>query len=186
MKRIEFEIEGIVPILFNRFTEKNQDYLIKRSSGKKKSVEESREEAMEKVYRTGNGDIGIPALNLRKSILNGCRMAKLKFGKGSAEPYLRAIMFISPEILQLDRKNPDGIHECAGNIPPGPKGHKAMIRRPYCEAGWKFKGIIELVDSRIDKTIIEESLKEAGMLVGLCDHRPEYGRFKVLKFEECK
>mgnify|MGYP001312207912 CR=1 FL=1 len=185
MKRINFEIEGIVPILFNRFTEAAQLALEKGSSGGgKKTKEKSMVEAEGKVYRSQDGKfIGIPALNLKKTILNGCQMAKIKYGKGTAVPYLRAIMFIETDFLSFGVNGPDDIHECTGNIPPGPKGHKVIIRRPFLNAGWKLSGVILIVDDRIDPSLVKASLEEGGLLVGLCDHRPEYGRFKVNKFE---
>jgi hypothetical protein len=159
MQKIKFEIEGIVPILFNRFTEAAQSALEKGSSGGgKRTKEKSMVEAEGKVYRSQDGKwIGVPALNLKKTILNGCQMAKIKYGKGSAVPYLRALMFIDTDFLSFGVKGPDGIHECAGNIPPGPKGHKAMIRRPFLNPGWKLSGNISIVDDRIDASLVKAS-----------------------------
>jgi hypothetical protein len=59
-----------------------------------------------------------------------------------------------------------------------------MIYRPYLNTGWVAKGVLMASDDRVDNSIIEESLREAGFVCGLCDHRPEYGRFYLQRFEQ--
>ncbi len=192
-RQIEFEVEGLVEILFNRFTEQAQENLEKGSQGKPRTKQGRIDEAYTKVYRNKKGQLCVPAGNIKKTLLNGCRMAKIKYGRGSAEPYMRAVVFLDETMLPIYRSNgnggrdiytePDDIHEVAGRIPPGPKGKMAIIRRPYCKEGWRVSGIFNIFDDRVSDDMIKQSLEESGLLVGLCDHRPEYGRFKVISFK---
>jgi hypothetical protein len=192
MKTVKAGIEGIAPILFNRFTEKAQQNLEKGSQGKPATKQGRIDEAYEKVYRNGGPEIGVPTLHIKKCILEGCRMAKIKLGRSSAVAYIRAVVFPQSDFMPLHKPSgevytkPDGIHECVGNIPPGPKGKKAIIRRPYCSPGWKGEFVLDIFDERVSPDMVKASLEEAGVLCGLCDHRPEYGRFKVVSFEETK
>ena len=100
MKTIKTELEGIAPILFNRFTEEAQGAMERGSSGKPRTVEQRIEEAHNKVYRK-NGFIGVPASAIKKSLLVGVQKAKIKFGRGSAEPYLRALLFPEEDFYSI-------------------------------------------------------------------------------------
>jgi len=81
---------------------------------------------------------------------------------------------------------PDGIHIATGRIPPGPRGARVILRRPYLKEGWQLNYALYFMDERVSPPMVEESIKEGGLLVGLCDHRPEYGRSKLIRFEEIK
>ena len=91
MKRFTVELEGVVPILFNRFTEKAQAGL-DRPGSKKLNQTERIEEAYTKVYRRDNsdpkGEIGVPADNIKKSMLIGAQFAGLKIGRKGAMPII--------------------------------------------------------------------------------------------------
>jgi len=183
MKKVKVEIEGICPILFNRFTDEAQTAMEKGTSGKKLSKNDKIKEAKNKVYRQSpRGEIGVPSNNIKKSMLIGCQMAGIKVGRRGAMSYMRATMFLDTDFVSFGVKKPDGIHECTGRIPPR-TGARAVIRRPFLNTGWKLSFQLILTDERIPPETAKISLEEAGLLCGLCDHRPEYGRFKVNKFD---
>jgi len=183
IRKIEVDIEGISPVLFNRFTEEAQIALEARTTGKRKTVDDKMKEAETKVYRkTPRGNLIIPKTHIKKSMLEGCGFAGFKIGRRSAAPFIRATVFVNDD-MDLGVKKPDGIHECTGRIPPGPKGKMVVIRRPYLDTGWKASFGMMATDDRVDLSIIEGSIREAGLVCGLCDHRPEFGRFIVKRFE---
>jgi len=194
MKTLDIEIQGICPILFNRFTEEAQEGLDRGSGGKKLNKTQRLAEAKKKVYRENNkksGPIGVPFINTMKSIRIGSQTAGIKVGRRGAEPFIRATCFIEQAFVPIKKNGKalieaDGIHECTGRIPPGTRGAMAIIRRPYVDTGWTMEFTVLLMDERIAPIMFEEDLNEAGSVVGLCDHRPEYGRFRVLKCEERK
>jgi hypothetical protein len=191
MKTVQIEIEGIAPILFNRFTEEAQAKLEKGSQGKPATTQGRIDEAYTKVYRNGGPEIGVPTVNIKKCLLLGCKSAKIKLGRASAVPYMKAVLFPTEEFAVIrDAQGkaytePDGIHSCTGRIPPV-KGSIAVIRRPYCVSGWLMPFGLQIFDDRVPPDMVQEALIEAGVMVGLCDHRPDFGRFKVVSFEETK
>lgn len=184
MERILVEIKGLCPILFNRFTEKAQEGLIKGSSGKRLSKEDKLKEAEDKVYRKkGVKEIGIQAVAIKKTLIEGCGLTSIKIGKRSAVGYLKGGVFLEEDFVPIIKKpKPDGIHECSGRIPPR-TGARAMIYRPYVDTGWKALFHLIIAHPRISIDIVKNALDEAGLIVGLLDHRPDFGRFIVTKFE---
>ena len=180
MKTIFIEIEGICPILFNNFF--NSETLNVQGS-KKKTQTQYDDEVKHKVYRKiPKGLLGIPANNIKKSILLAVTSAGIKVGRRSAVDYFRATMFLDTDFVSLGVKKWDGVHQCVGRRPPV-KGGGVLIKRPYLNTGWKCNFKLLLMDGRISPEMVKDALTEAGLIKGLCDHRPEYGRFKVNKFE---
>lgn len=176
MQRIEFTIKGIAPILFNAWTKEAKEKLDKGSTGGKMSIDERIEEAGEKVYRDGE-NLVVPAQNLEACIVNGARKAGLKRGRAGLAPYLEATVFCETRALSLGRTEADGIHEVIGRR----GGNACVIRRPILNE-WGLSGVLTVADDRMDANQIKQALEEAGLLVGLCDWRPKYGRFVVTRF----
>ena len=181
MYEIKATIEGIAPILFNRFTEEQQKALEERKTGGTRTVAKSQAEALKKVYRNGNG-LYCPAANLKKSLLNGITKGNVKEGRGSARPYIEATVFIKPQEVEFGKKDPDFIHECTGRIPPK-TGARVVLRRPGLREGWELSFSMIVMDDRRSADQIRLGWEEAGLLVGLCDGRPEYGRFILKEWE---
>ena len=184
MYQINATIEGIAPILFNRFTEEQQKAMETRKTGGTRTVEGSKKEALTKVYRNKEG-LFCPAANLKKSFLNGITKGNIKEGRGSARPYLEATVFIQPSEVPFGVKDADFIHEVTGRIPPK-TGARVVIRRPGLKEGWRLSFALQVVDDRRSPDSIQRGFEEAGLLIGLCDGRPEYGRFIVKDWEVIK
>ncbi|RPJ00652.1 MAG: hypothetical protein EHM36_14360 [Deltaproteobacteria bacterium] len=108
-------------------------------------------------------------------MLEGSGLANLKVGKRGLKTYLEATVF--PEgNLYFGADKPDFIHECTGRRPPK-TGGACIIKRPALNAGWKAPFSLLVVDERRTPEEIKKAIEESGMLVGLGDWRPEYGRF---------
>jgi len=182
MIKIDVEIEGICPMLFNNFFD--PDSL--KGTSKKKTQKEYDDETKYRVYRkNGKGPIGVEATALKKCIILGAMSAGLKIGRKGAAEYLRATVFATPDFMSLGKKDPDGIHECTARVPPR-TGGRVQRKRPYVDTGWKLPFQLLLTDGRITPDMAKIALEEAGLVKGLYDHRPEYGRFKINKFKEAK
>ena len=183
----DVEVEGIAPILFNRFTDQAAAQVDAGGRGKKKTKAERIKEAHKLIYTDAKGFMVIPAVNVKKSLLEGCGMAGIKIGRRGAITFMRPTVFIVGDHVYFltkgkKRKKPDGIHECSGRRPPR-TGGRCIVRRPYLNAGWTAKFQFVAYDDRLTGDMIKQALVESGMLCGWCDHRPEFGRFKVVKFE---
>jgi len=184
MYEIKATIQGVAPILFNRFTEAQKQAMEKRQTGGIRTAESSMKEALTKVYRNGDG-LYLPAQNIKKSLLNGIKKGNIKEGKASFASIAEAVCFIQPAEIPFGKAEPDFVHESTGRIPPR-TGARCVIRRPALREGWELSFIITLIDDRRDPEKIRQGLEEGGALVGLCDWRPEFGRFIVTKWEATK
>lgn len=180
MQQVDVRIEGIVPILFHRYTEEAG-----KAGGGRLSVEEYRQKAREAVYRNGHG-LFCPAANIKRAMRFGAGMANLKVGRRGADAYLNSLMFIDPREVLFGKDEPDFIHEAVGRIPPGPKGARVMIYRAGINEGWQLEFRIQVFDDALSLNLVKQSLETAGLMVGLCDYRPEYGRFQVIKWDQGK
>ncbi len=184
MYQVKCEIEGIAPILFNRFTEQNQsDVETGRSTGRQ-TTEVKKELAQSKVYRNDEG-LFMPGSNLRNAIILACAISQLNHGRKSLVPILAAIMFIEPMEIPFGVTKPDFIHEQVGRIPPR-TGARVTLYRPSLREGWKLQFTLSVFTDTVGVDQVKRALGDAGIYQGLCDGRPEYGRFQVNKFELVK
>ena len=180
MKKIKVRIKGVAPILFNRFYDPGS--LDKGSAPKGKQQRE--DEVGLKVYRDEEGYISVPAICIKQAMYHGARIGKLKYGRSSAAQYIKALCFITPQMVRFspERKDYDGVDERVGRIPPK-TGGAAIIRRPFLKEGWKVEFDLLVADDRFPMDLVEGSLAEGGLLAGLCDYRPEFGRFVIEEFK---
>jgi hypothetical protein len=181
MFKITGEIEFIADVLFHAFTADASDKLDRNQTGGKRSREQKEAEALTYLYKNESGELIIPRANFKKALLDGCGKANLKEGKKSLIPFVQATCFVDAD-LKLGKKSHDYIHMCSGRVPPR-TGGRVVIRRPALRAGCKAKFSITCTDDRRNPDQIRQGLEEAGLLVGLADWRPEFGRFLVTAWE---
>jgi len=184
MYQVKVEIEGIAPILFNRFTEENQADVESGRSVGRQTADVKREKALSKVYRNGDG-LFCPAANIKKAMVLACGISQLKHGRKSLGPILNAVLFLEPMEVPFGVEKPDFMHEQVGRIPPR-TGARVVLYRPALNAGWKLSFALNIFTDTVGIDQVRRSLSDAGIYQGLCDGRPEYGRFKVNTFEPTK
>lgn len=181
MYTIQGKIQGLAPILFNAFTDQTIDNLATGATGGKFTQDQRMAEAMLKLHRGQDGDIILPAWNFKVCLIDGCKKAGLKEGRGSMAPYIAATLFVQGE-LKFGKTEPDFIHESPGRRPPK-TGGACLIKRPAFREGWEVPFNLSVVDDRRSPDAIRKALEEAGLLVGLGSWRPEYGRFLVTDWQ---
>jgi len=185
MYKIMGRIEGVAPLLVNRFTEESTESLRTGATGGRKNEQQRIDEALLKVYRDAEGQICVPAKNLKKCLLEGIARARLKEGRASAVPNVQASVFFEKPDLVLNKEKPDFISEEMGRRPPK-KGGACLIKRPGFHEGWQLSFTLLVLDDRRDAELLHRGMEEAGLLVGIGDHRPEYGRFIVKEWQVVK
>lgn len=80
-------------------------------------------------------------------------------------------------------KDWDFDHRCQASV----QRNRVVRVRPAMNPGWSLEFTFQITASEwIDKALLYEVLYRAGKGVGLCDHRPRFGRFRVEKFEGVK
>jgi len=181
MYRIDVGIKGLAPYSQNAFTDEAQKKMQSGKTGGKRTVDQAIAEAKTKAYSNGNG-IFIPARQIKASLLQGASLANLKEGKRGAWQYINATVFIDPLEIDLGKGKPDFIYERPGRIPPK-TGAAAIIRTPSINAGWEASFGLVVTDDNRDPQLLREAMDAAGLLAGVGNNRPEFGRFMVTKWE---
>lgn len=183
MRRVEFELEGICPILFSRFHEAEQSR-VKAQKRTRLTEKDRMEEVDLKCYKTKSGELFIPAEQVKASIINATGELAQRMKKTEEKQLYKSSIFIEPEELGLGKKKWDFIDE-RRVVNPNTRGAQ-MCKRPAMDTGWKIKGKMILVDDLITIPSLHDRMKLAGLRYGLGSFRPNFGRFIVTKLKEVK
>jgi len=178
MYKLQGKMIGVAPILFERLLDEAREQIDQGKNTPRLTREQKIQQAYLKVYRQ-DGHMGVPSKNAKKCLLEGSRMLKQKRQRSGLWRYLRGAVFFSEDFLPFAQKEPDLIHEDTARIPPGPKGVPCTIFRPALRKGWELPFILMVYDDTIPEGQIKEALEYAGLMVGICGYRPDYGRFRV-------
>lgn len=174
--KIKVEVKGLAPLLMNKFIDSSQD-TTKTSRGKK--VYNPVDEAEKKSYRTESNKLYLPSTHFKACLVKAATDFKMS-GKKSYKDYVKAGVFIEPMEIILDQQKYE-IH----SEPVVIARSRVMSWRPKFKE-WSCKFEIEITDDYINPTTLKEILMAAGKYKGVGDHRPEYGRFEVVKYEITK
>lgn len=177
-QEIKVEIQGISPLLFNRFLESD---IIGKS--KRKAGAESEKIIEDKLYIL-EGKIYTPSTHILGSLINAAKNFQIK-GKGKSN-YSRLVG------SSVEVKEDAIIHKYQGwvawrisAVNPMTKG-RMIVTRPRMEK-WAFEFTLVLRDESIGIETIKEILDYAGSYVGIGDWRPEkkgkFGKFIVTEFK---
>lgn len=174
MVKVDVSVEGVAPLLMNKFTETKAS---ESKRGKKVYVPE--EEAEKKTYRTEEGKLHLPNTHFKASMVKAATDFKM-VGRKSYKDYVKAGMFIPEQEIVLDQQEYE-IFACPVVI----QRARVMSWRPIFKK-WSCSFTIDIIDDFINSTTLKEILETAGKYKGVGDFRPEYGRFKVTKFKIVK
>lgn len=174
MVKIKVGVEGLAPLLMNRF-------VVEKSTESKrgKKVYEPKEEAEKKCYRNTDKKLYLPNTHFKASMVKASTDFKMS-GKKSYKDYVKSGVFIEEQEIVLDQQKYE-IFECPVVI----QRARVMSWRPMFKK-WSCSFTIEITDDFINQTTLKEILEMAGKYKGVGDFRPEYGRFKVVKYEVVK
>ena len=161
---------------------------------KKKKSEEDHGEIARIEYEGGmylDKRLGpyLPTDNLQACLIEGAR--KRKLGK-QFEALVEVVPLIESEGYALEYDGPRDV-ESLWKDPrfvfrkDAKVGMSAVMRtRPRFPAGWRCAFDIEVLDGGATSAELEQALTDAGMLVGIGDWSPRYGRFTVDKIAQKK
>lgn len=181
MYRIEIEIEGTSPLRHNKLTEAIKDTIRVPTTGKRKRDEELIKEAELGIYRDDEGEICVEAKALKKCGLNGAGRVKIS-RRSLSQDFNGAVIFESRFIPLFDDnrkryKKPTGFHSDFVKRPPK-RGVLVPSMWAYFHP-WILRTTALVADDRIPLEAIKEAFVNGGLLFGLLDGRPEWGRFIV-------
>jgi hypothetical protein len=179
-QKISVTIDGVTPILFNRF----RDVVIEGKS-KKRTGAMVETDVEDKLYLNDEGKAQLPSVYIKNCIVEASKQFKI-VGKGKAtySKLVASTVDIEPFYIDLNSGKYEIFRISAVN--PMTKG-RMMTERPRFNK-WAASFDILLNDEAVPISVINEILEHAGKYVGIGDWRPEkkgmHGKFLISKFKK--
>ena len=182
-KRITVTIEGVTPLICNRFTDAQA---MKASSGSTITTVGDRgtpqEIATEKLYTDIDGDPCIPQPNIFRAIIDAGKFfkagkSKITTMKSSLIPSCVDMAAVS---YKIEHEQPWTVDTRPVRIPA--TGGRILAHRPSFH-DWKLSFEVILDTTVIGVKLLREIMDKCGRAIGLGDFRPDckgpFGKFKV-------
>jgi hypothetical protein len=171
-------IEGSCDLLFHRW---NCESVAEKGRAAKNSKGKKTDDVESYVYRCDDGTIGLPGEYLRQSIIHAAKFRQdPRSPRKSAMDLFKAGIVCLTDLASLGCKDWDYLSTKRVTI------QRAGVNRtrPAMKAGWRasFELAINLPEY-IDRTMLRETIEQAGRLVGIGDFRPSFGRFGIVQFD---
>lgn len=186
---INIEIEGVTPLICNRFTDEAAMASTNGDRGSSAAADRGtpREIAQGKLYIGSNGKPMIPGANLLRSIVDGGAFTKV--GKKQLTTARASMLYgcltIADLELPIDHREPWTVDIRPVRIPS--TGGRILAYRPMFH-DWKLKFEVELDTTIVNAKLLRQVVDDAGKRIGLGDFRPAtkgpYGRYNVIRWQE--
>lgn len=176
--RVSVTIEGVSPILFHAW---NVESVESKSKAKKGSAEKKSDDVESYIYRNERGNIAIPGEYLKGAIVGAAKFRQDPRSprKSAADLFKAAIISLTP-LADLGAKDWDYLDRRRVVIQ-----RNAITRsRPAMREGWKATFVLMVnLPEYVDPQMLNDTIQQAGKLIGLADFRPSFGRFNVTAFK---
>lgn len=189
---VTVQVTGTATMLFHAWS---NEAVAEKAAARKGSAAKKTDNVESYVYRNDKNHICIPGKYLIGTLINKQNGAA-KFIQDPRSPRKSAVDLFKAGIVSLT--------ELAPIVPVGSEGptrnwdyidrqrvtvQQAGItrERPAFKAGWRAEfQLMCLLPEYISPDLLHITLTRAGMLVGLADYRPTYGRFRLDSFKVLK
>ena len=180
--KISITLKGTRPLMFDRYPGDNNTQL----------------RPEEKFYKTADGKLFIPAINLYSLLVaeNSKSACKQYCGKSwrtvshciasgtNIEPFEIPIMDCDKQITFKKFNDKIYVHKCVARVKKGPLSIPSPKERPTINPPWNISFVMEIIESKdLSYTTLRNIFEYAGSM-GLGTFRPFFGRFEVVKFDE--
>jgi hypothetical protein len=190
-KEYEVTIEGTVPIVMHngQTADPLNPYskAIKQVSSKRKKVDDDYEKMAALEWEAALYLDKQKRVILNDYVVESCIVGGAKKSKSGQQA--KTALFVSGDAEFLVDGRPVTLDEIKGKpeyrlAVPVKVGMARVVRtRPKFDK-WSSKFTLQVMDNVANESEVKDWLRDAGMLVGLCDWRPKFGRFKVVAFSE--
>lgn len=190
-KHITVTIEGVTPLLCNRFHEEAQQ---KVEGGTAMTVNGDRgtprEQADPKVYRDSAGKPVIPGPNLFSCLIEAGKYHKVgkkqvTTGRSSLIPAGISVLEIEAPLVDAEGAPAEWEVDSRPIVNPATKGRR-LTHRPRFDV-WRVSFTLEVDAGMFDPKFIRQLVDDAGSRIGLGDFRPDrkgpFGKFKVARWD---
>ena len=176
--RLAFQLTGTADLLFHRW---NADAVNEKAKAAKNSKAKKSDDVESYMYRNDDGELCIPGEYVRQAIIMAAKFRQdPRSPRKSAMDLYKAGVVALTNLATTGKKDPDYFDTRRVVI------QRAGVNRtrPAIKQGWKaeFEFLI-LTPEYIAPMDLHAVLTQAGVLVGLADFRPTFGRFGITSFE---
>lgn len=176
--RLAFQLTGTSDLLFHRW---NAQAVDEKAKAKKGSAAKKSDDVESYMYRNDDGELCVPGEYVRQAIIMAAKFRQdPRSPRKSAMDLYKAGVVSLTNLATTGKKDPDYYDTRRVVV------QRAGINRtrPAIKQGWKaeFEFLI-LTPEYIAPMDLHAVLTQAGVLVGLADFRPTYGRFGITSFE---
>ncbi len=188
MQEIRIRIEGVTPLLCNKFTDAAQ---IKASEGTALATSGDRgtpqEIAESKLYLNLDKKPCIPQPNLLRCIIDAGKFFKSGKSKVTTQKssLIPACVDIDGVDIQLEHEDPWNVDTRPVRIPS--TGGRILAHRPMFN-DWALSFTLRLDTTMIGIKLLRDIIDRAGSSIGLGDFRPDckgpFGKFSVVLWEK--
>jgi hypothetical protein len=186
---IEIEIQGITPLICNRFTDEAAMASTNGDRGSSAGMDRGTplEIAASKLYVGVGGKPMIPSPNLLRSIVDGG--AHTKIGKKQITTARSSLLYAC---LSIEAAEIEIINEQSWKVDTRPvripsTGGRILCHRPMFD-DWKLAFEVELDTTIVNAKLLRQIVDDAGKRVGLGDFRPvckgPFGKYVVTRWAE--
>lgn len=189
MKTYNVEIGNISPLLMHGSQALGLDEESKAKKKKGGSALLGDENEWKKtIYFDPHIGVYMPAQNIEASLVEAAKQFKIT-GRATATKFFKSGVFLTEEVipLKVNGKTVTSLDEvdvdkrCVKN--PSTGGRQLRYRAIFKQWSCNFNVIVSS-DDYVPADLLRQVLEYAGMYVGVCDYRPRFGRFQLLKFKE--
>lgn len=180
---VKVKLQGTQDILFHRW---NNEVVEQKANAKKGSQEKKTEDPETYVYRNDDKKICIPGRYIVRSVVEAGRnfqdpRSSRKMAKDLVQAAVMCDEILSP-ILVNGKPTEEWDYDDRQRVCIM---RSAITRtRPAFKKGWEVDfTLISLVPEYITPDFLRKLVDNAGLLIGLGDFRPTYGRFRVTHWE---
>jgi hypothetical protein len=189
MKRIKVRLEGVTPLICNKFSDEK---MLAATAGTRSNYKGKNgtplEDAESKLYTGDNGELIIPNVNIFTSIADAGKFHKMGRKQVTTQKSSLLYAFASIEEIKIpiDHKQPWKVDTRPVCIPPG-SGQRVLINRPMFD-DWALEFTLAIDEQMVNEKFMREIVDTAGKCIGLGDYRPDrkgpYGKFVVTHWKE--
>ena len=187
MKTVRITIEGITPLLMNRFTEENE---IRISSGSAPATigckGTPREQAQKTAYIDNDGMLYVPGPNVFRCLIEAGKYIKVGKCKATTQKSSMIPAGISLQEIVLPFGT-DNFEVDSRSVVIPSTGGRIMKHRARLDE-WKLTFTLDVDETMFDLRFVRQLTDDAGRRIGLGDFRPDrkgpFGKFKVINWQE--
>lgn len=188
MQQFDVTIVGVAPLMQHRYPLPDLSQMAKgskRQTGAKDYTDEWRE-----YLYVASGQVVQPASHILGAMTKAAASFKISGKKGKTyKDLISSSIIVTPDNIPHGIEVPEQLDADADkplylDVRPVVVNRARVPRiRPTFREGWTLEFVIESMDDDIHPETLQDILAYAGKAVGIGDHRPRFGRFRVSKFE---